>query len=320
MAVTIKDLAKETGLGCATISAYLNGVPVRSYNKVKIEEAINKLGYIRNEYARGLKTRKSHTIGILIPELKNIISMTIVGEIEEVLRTKGYGIIVCESRMDISRQQEAMRFLISKMVDGLIVLPVSSDGEDLQSVAENVPMTVICRQTSSDNASHILINNREVSQEAVKRLIDKGRNRIALITDDSQVYMSGERYFGYRQVLEEKGLFDQKMVYGGSSDIDGGYITVKKLLREHPETDGIFVTHYEMFIGCILAMSEMGIKIGEEIDFVGIDTADKSIIFDSALHTIKLPLKEIGENAAEIIVAMIDGEHPRSVLLDAKID
>lgn len=94
MSITIKDLAKETGLGCATISAYLNGVPVRPYNKEKIEKAIKKLGYIRNDYARGLKTHRSRTIGVLIPELSNIFSTTIITEMEEVLRAHGYGIIV----------------------------------------------------------------------------------------------------------------------------------------------------------------------------------------------------------------------------------
>ena len=88
MAVTIKDLAKETGLANATISAYLNGIPVREYNRIKIEEAIKKLGYIRNDYARGLKTRRSGTIGVLIPELSNVFSTTIITEIEETLREK----------------------------------------------------------------------------------------------------------------------------------------------------------------------------------------------------------------------------------------
>ena len=150
MAVTIKDLAKETGLACATISAYLNGVPVRAYNKVKIEAAIGKLGYIRNEYARGLKTHKSGTIGVLIPELSNIFSTTIITEIEEHLREKGYGIIVCDCRTDARREEESVRFLLSKMVDGLIIMPVSADKSSFKAATDNnIPVVVIDRKTTT---------------------------------------------------------------------------------------------------------------------------------------------------------------------------
>ena len=150
MAVTIKDLAKETGLACATISAYLNRVPVRAYNKVKIEAAIRKLGYIRNEYARGLKTHKSGTIGVLIPELSNVFSTTIITEIEERLREKGYGIIVCDCRTDVRREEESVRFLLTKMVDGLIIMPVSADKSSFKAaIDKNIPVVVIDRKTDA---------------------------------------------------------------------------------------------------------------------------------------------------------------------------
>lgn len=89
MAATIKDIARETGLGYATISAYLNGTNVRPKNKELIEAAIQKLGYVRNEYARGLKTHRSMTIGVLIPELSNTFSTLIVSEMEDELRRMG---------------------------------------------------------------------------------------------------------------------------------------------------------------------------------------------------------------------------------------
>lgn len=321
MSATIKDLAKKTGLGYATISAYLNGVSVRPYNKEKIEKAINELGYIRNDYARGLKTHKSGTIGVLIPELSNIFATTIISEMEEELREKGYGIIVCDCRSDMKLEQQSIRFLLSKMVDGLIVMPVSTDGEVFTIALEKqVPVTVIDRLTNNIKVSHIVINNREVSRQATEKLLAKGRKNIALITGDMRVYTAKERRLGYQEVLEENGLYNENVVYNGGLCVEGGYQATKKMLAENPQTDAVFVTNYEMTVGCMIAMTEEGKKIGEDIDFIGFDNVEMSNVFTPKLTTVKQPLKEIGQLAAKTIMAMINGEEPINTVLKANIE
>lgn len=320
MAVTIKDLAKETGLACATISAYLNGVPVRAYNKVKIEAAIGKLGYIRNEYARGLKTHKSGTIGVLIPELSNIFSTTIITEIEERLREKGYGIIVCDCRTDVRREEESVRFLLTKMVDGLIIMPVSADKSSFKAATDNnIPVVVIDRKTDAEEASHILINNREISRLAAERLIAKGCGKIALITGDMSVYTARERKLGYEEAMRAVGAYDEALVYNGRLSVEGGYAAAKRALKEHTELDGIFVTNYEMTIGSIIALNEGGRKIGKDIEFTGFDRVEITRAFVSDMQTVNQPLAEIGKVAADTLVDMIGGGAPRDVILEAEI-
>ncbi len=123
MAVTIKDIAKKTGLGLATISSYLNGGNVREKNKVKIEAAIEELHFEVNEVARGLKTNRTKTIGIIIPELNNIFCAEIITEVEDVLRSRGYATMLCDCRTDEKREEEAVEFLNKRRVDGLILMP-----------------------------------------------------------------------------------------------------------------------------------------------------------------------------------------------------
>ena len=182
MAATIKDIARETGLGYATISAYLNGANVRPKNRELIEAAVKKLGYVRNEYARGLKTHRSMTVGVLIPELSNTFSTTIISAMEDELRGRGYGILVCDCRSDSAIEQKSLQFLQSKMVDGVIVMPMSTDGKIFDSLAETTPAVAIDRFTLSERVSHVLINNREISVQAVHQLIAGGHRRIALIS------------------------------------------------------------------------------------------------------------------------------------------
>ena len=188
MAATIKDIARETGLGYATISAYLNGTNVRPKNKELIEAAIQKLGYVRNEYARGLKTHRSMTIGVLIPELSNTFSTLIVSEMEDELRRHGYGILVCDCRSDPEIEKTSLRFLESKMVDGVIVMPISTDGKVFDLLPQDLPAVAIDRFTLSDRVSHVLINNREISARATRMLTDHGHRRIALISGSEGMF------------------------------------------------------------------------------------------------------------------------------------
>ncbi len=320
MSVTIKDLAKETGLANATISAYLNGVPVREYNRVKIEKAIKKLGYIRNDYARGLKTHRSGTVGVLIPELSNVFSTTIITEMEEYLREKGYGIIVCDCKTDLRREEESLRFLLSKMVDGLIIMPVSTDKKAFSiAVENNIPVVVIDRKTNSDEVSHVVIDNREISRKATEKLIEKGCERIALITGNTEVYTAGERKEGYEEAMRAAGLYDEKAVRDGKLSVEGGYAATKSILNEIPDTDAIFVTNYEMTIGSIIALNEEGRKIGKDIEFTGFDKVEITKAFVPEMRTVNQPLPEIGKVAAETLIDMIGGGKPRDIILKAEI-
>lgn len=320
MAVTIKDLARETGLANATISAYLNGIPVREYNRIKIEEAIKKLGYIRNDYARGLKTHRSGTIGVLIPELSNVFSTTIITEIEECLRNKGYGIIVCDCRTDLHREEESVRFLLSKMVDGLIIMPVSTDKKAFAvAVQKNIPVVVIDRKTNSENVSHIVINNREISREATERILAKGCRKIALVTGDTEVYTAKERKAGYEDAMRKAGVYDESFVKNGELSVDGGYSATKEILAEIPDVQAIFVTNYEMTIGSIIAINEEGRKIGKDIEFTGFDKVEITSAFVPAMHTVNQPLEEIGRVAADVMTEMIEGACPRDIVLKAEI-
>lgn len=320
MAVTIKDLAKETGLANATISAYLNGIPVREYNRVKIEEAIKKLGYIRNDYARGLKTHRSGTIGVLIPELSSVFSTTIITEMEEALREKGYGIIVCDCRTDLKREEESIRFLLSKMVDGLIIMPVSADKSTFgTAIDKKIPVVVIDRKTNSKDVSHVVINNREISRAATERILAKGCRKIALVTGDMSVYTAKERKEGYEEAMRSAGLYDDSFVMNGCLSVEGGYAATKDILANMPDVQAIFVTNYEMTIGSIIALNEEGKKIGKDIEFTGFDKVEITRAFVPAMETVNQPLEEIGRVAAATMTEMIDGAEPKDIILKADI-
>ena len=320
MTATIKDIAKKTNLGYATISAYLNGVRVKPQNKALIENAINELGYVRNEYARGLKTHRSMTIGVLIPELSDLFSTKIISVMEDFLREKGYGIIVSDYRSDSEIEQKSLQFLMSKMVDGLIVMPISMDGKIFQNVIDrNVPIVIIDRLTDNKDVSYIIINNREVSKNAVKMLIEKGHKEIALITGNNDVYTARERRLGYQDALQEVNNFKEEYIYDGSLTIEGGYLAMKQVVENHKEVTAIFVTNYDMTIGSIIAINELGKHIPEDYSFVGFDNMELSKVFSPKLATVNQPMNDIGRMSAEMLLDLIDKKEVKTVILNAEI-
>jgi len=136
MAATYKDIRRMTGLSLATISKHFNGGNVTYANRVLIEHAARDLGYRVNDFARGLRSRRSMTLGVVLAELNSTFNTTIVSAMEERLREAGYGTIICDSRGSSQAEAESIRFLIGKMVDGIVIVPVGDDVEGLDAAAE----------------------------------------------------------------------------------------------------------------------------------------------------------------------------------------
>lgn len=162
MAATMKDIARRTGLGLATISSYFNGGNVREKNRIKIEEAIEELHYEVNEVARGLKTNATRTIGVVIPELNNTFCAEIITGMEDVLRSHGYATIVCDCRTDKKLEREAVEFLTRRRVDGIINMPVDEEGNHLKRFQKTgKPIVLIDRKIQGINCDSVLVDNKK---------------------------------------------------------------------------------------------------------------------------------------------------------------
>lgn len=317
MSVTIKDLARETGLTAATISAYFNGASVRPYNREKIDKAVEKLGYIRNDYARALRTHKSMTVGVIIPEFYNSFAARMVTEIENALRSHRYGIIISDCGSNVEREREAVRFLLSKTVDGLIVIPSSDSAASLDfAVRQALPVVALDRYTESRNISHVVLSNRKTAREATQAMFDEGKRKIAAIFGDQNIFKARERLLGCREAALAAGA--QLLEEPGELSMEGGYKAVKKLLFEHPDLQGVIATNYEMTIGAAVALKEAGIKAGD-FAFTGFDAVKMLPLLCPGMRLIVQPLKQMGQVAAETLLSMIDGGPVRNIVLDAEL-
>lgn len=308
MAATIKDIAKATGLGLATISSYLNGGNVREKNRIKIEQAIEELHFEVNEVARGLKTNRTKMIGIIIPELNNIFCAEIITEVEDVLRSRGYATMICDCRTDEKREEEAVEFLYHRRVDGLILIPSGKKGAYLQKfVKAGKPVVLVDRKMKNVNCDCVLVDNKGAAKSAVERLIQAGHKKIGMIAGPEDVYTAEERFRGYVLALDEAGLpVENELVVRGDYTISGGAGGIKELVKNNSEMTAVFISNYEMTLGAIIELNELGVRIPEELSIIGFDNEEFAKASIPKLSIVTQPTKEIGVRAAELMLARLE--------------
>lgn len=304
IAATIKDVAKYTGLSIATISKYINGGNVLEQNKRIIDEAIKELNFHVNEMARGLKTSKSKTVGILIPNLEKVFCTSIVSNIENILLKHGYSTIICDYKDDIKLEKAKLKFLVSKMVDGLIIMPLGDDSSIIQeTINEGVKVVLVDRALKDVECDVVLVDNLNSSYDAVEEFITKGHRRIGIISGPEDVYTAEERLKGYRRVHEDYSLpIDEKLIKYGDYKVDSGYELLNELLKMEEPPTAVFVTNYEMTLGAIMAINENNIIVPEQLSIIGYDNLQMAKIVKPPLSIVVQPMKAIGETAAELIL------------------
>ncbi len=324
MAATIKDIAGLTGLGLATISSYLNGGNVREKNREKIEAAIRELNFEVNEVARGLKTNRTHTIGVVIPEFNNIFCAQIITDIEDILRKRGYATIICDCRTDRALECEAVEFLYRKRVDGIINMPVDATGAHLkQFAADGRPIVVIDRKLPEISCDSVLVDNRDAAKKAVEILIKNGHRRIGMIGGPTDVYTARERCLGYEAALRAAGIgFDQKLLVHCAYTIGAAAEGAGKLLDTHPEVTALFAANYEMTVGTMIALNERGIRIPEEMSVIGFDNREFARAVHPALTIITQPTGAIAKRVAQLLLSRLEGgakEPPQEYYLQTEV-
>ena len=326
MAATLKDLARETGLGLATLSKYFNGGTVREKNRLLIEAAVKKLRYVPNEVARSLKTQQTRVIGVIIPELSNAFITSIISSMEDILRKHDYAVIVCDCRSNAKREKEAVEFLMHRRVDGLINMATDTTGAHLKMpLAAGIPVLLIDRLIESlrGKASAVIIDNVHAAGQAVRKLTDFGHRRIGLVLGSPELYTTNQRLTGYLNAREEAGITpSEEYIRYGDYTMDGGYQAAQELIRLDNRPTALFVTNFEMTLGAMLALQHNNIRVPEDLSVIGFDKLELFGEIFPNLTLIRQPQMSIGREAAGLMLDMLsekDSFAPRIVTLTTEL-
>lgn len=310
--IDIKQLADILKVSTTTVSRVLNGkgekYRISNETSKRIFEAAKKFNYSPNKIAKGLKTAKTDTIGLIIPDISNPFFSDIARSIETELRVRKYSMILCDSRDDEYVEKELITLLQSHKVEGIIIAPVGVYSDHLVDIYETgFPIVIIDRSFPNIKLPCITSDNFQGGFEAVNYLISLGHKKIACIQGIPQSQPSIERISGYRKAFEANGLkIDETLIIGDDYSIENGYRQTRILFSTNNPPTAIFALSNLISLGVIKAAKEIGLLIPDDLSIVSFDEQPYSEYLWTPMTTISQKKNEMGRLAIDILFKYIE--------------
>ncbi len=311
MTVTMRRIAAELGVSITTVSKVLNkhddiGPDTRARVLAKVAER----GYHPNAVARSLTLRRTHTLGVIVPDLMHSFFVEIVAAVEAVISDRGYGLLVCNLAEDPVRERVQLEMLLQRQIDGVIMASstTSSNGDLLRRLG--VPgkgLVFIDRDDHTAIPCHrVLTDDEEVGVLATSHLIALGHRRIAHIAGPRLVH-AHRRARGYRNAMRKHGLSPEPGWIAASGFLENqGYESMRQLLQHHPEITAVFAVNDPAAIGAMKAAWELGWRVPEDISIVGAGDIAHGDLLRVPLTTVSWSRKDLGARAATLILDQIE--------------
>ena len=308
--VTMKDIAEYAGVSKATVSKIINGRDdyISDATREKVLRLIEEYHYRPNALAKGLKIKKTNTIGFILPDIANPFFPEIARGIEDIAKNMGFAVVFCDTDNDPKREKECFSFLKAKMVDGLIFTKALKKSQFEEYLRGNIPIVVVDRNVEVTNAQigKVFVNSEAAIFASTEYLIKRGGRKIAFISAVSS--NTFERFDGYCKALKKYGIeLNMDIVYCGDYDVKTGY-SGTKIILEKTEADGIVCGNDMIATGARHAAAEMGKRVPEDIKIIGMDNIYFSQFLTPTLTTVAQPAYEMGRVAAKMLINhILDG-------------
>jgi len=315
--VTLKDVAEEASVSIATVSYVVNDTRYVSPELTeRVEEAMEKLGYQQNQIARGLKTEKTKTLGLVVSDITTPFFSTLVRGVEDTTIQNDHNLIIGNSDETQRKEDLYIDLLLGKKVDGLIIAPTKKQESKIEDISKTgTPLVFVDREIENISAPKILSENIQGAYKATTHLIKLGHERIGIVLGLKGVGTTKERLEGYKKALTENNIpINEELIVRGYSSIESGEEAVEKLLSlENPPT-AIFSTNNKVNLGSLKAIKKLELSCPGDISLMGFDDSDWASIFEPTLTTIAQDPYKIGMEATELLFRTIEakakGEEP----------
>ena len=305
---TLKDVARETGLTVSTVSRVLND---RGYiskeTRQKVYDAMKKLNYRPNEVARSLSKKTSNTIGVIVPHIKHPYFTDLISRLESQAYQRGYKIILCNSQEKEEKEREYLEMCTSNRVAGIILCSGTVAVEEF--AGSNIPLITLERYLENGTAS-VECDNRQGGRLAAQKLVDCGCKHLLHISGVQENAMpADQRGVGFDEVCEKEGISHKTMATSRSQyDQLEYHELIEGILRENPETDGIFASSDLIAAQILQVCWKMGIHVPEQIQLVGFDDVSVASLTTPQITTIHQPIREMAEMAMNLLQDAVDGK------------
>lgn len=311
--ITIKDIARELDISPSTVSRALKDHPdISPKTKKQVRELAEKLNYQPNSIALSLRSSKTNTIGVVIPQIVHFFFSTVISGIEDIAYAAGYSVIVAQSNETYEREVIDTQALFNNRVDGILVSMSreTTDYKHLESLHNRgIPMVFYDRVCDSINCSKVIVDDFDGGYQATKHLIDQGYKRIAHLSGPHSLIISRQRMDGYKQALRDHGLpVDESIILpeNAADDETVAKELAKRLLAMDNRPDAIFANTDIAALGAMITIKEHGLKIPQDIGIVGFSNWRFTALTEPTITTVSQPGFEMGQEAARLLIREIE--------------
>jgi DNA-binding LacI/PurR family transcriptional regulator len=310
---SIKKVAEVAGVSVGTVSHVITGsVPVSEPLRLKVLAAIQKLDYHPNHVARSLKTSKTRTLGIIVPDMTISFFPQVIRGAEMAARHRGYSLIAVNSDDDAERQKELLSLLRSQRVEGILLVVASAPtpvNQLSRMIDAGIPVVCLDRIPDRVPVDSVSLEDLEAAKMAVDHLIENGNRRIAIVTGPLSLKNERRRLVGYSKALEAAGIpREDDLVWAGDLRPDNvAAICRERLAKGTRRPDAIFCTNGPTALGALRALRDCGLRTPADIAFVTFDELTVDDLFTPAITTVVQPAYDIGYRASEILLDRLEG-------------
>lgn len=306
MSITIVDIAQKLGVSYTSVSRALNGKKgVSGETRRRILAEAEKLGYQPNALARGLVSKSTSTIGLVIPDITNPFFPEVARGVEDACREAGYNLFLCNSNWDRDQERLCLEALQKNRVDGLIINPNSAANVAFIEKMR-IPVVFLSTRIDDKKTSYVGIDNAWGARLAVEHLLACGYQRFGFIGGTDQSYSNRNRQIGYLEALNAHGVaVDEGLILNGSFDTESGYQLARQLFSGPNPPDAVFAGNDIIALGVLQYVQERGIRVPEDFGLVGFDDIYAAGLPQVQLTTIAMPKTYLGRKAFDMLLEKI---------------
>lgn len=306
--VTIKDVAREARVSVGTASQALRDSPaVHEETRRRVLAVAKRLRYQPSALARGLVTRRTHTVGLLISDIANPFFIRAVRAVEDVAQENGYNVILCNTDEDQAKEMQYLRVLMEKRVDGIILATTAKNVRTVRDVRrQRIPLVLFDRELPGVITDTVKVDGAAGGHMATQHLLGLGHRRIAIIHGPVERSTGAERLNGHLEALRAAGVAPvSELIREGNFKQDSGYRLTKELLRLSPPPTALFCTNNLMTVGALLALREDNVRIPDDLSFIGYDDMEWWTLTSPPLTTVAQPVYDLGREAMRLLLDRI---------------
>ena len=331
--ITLRDIAKALDLSISTVSKSLrDSYEISEATKKRVVDFARANNYLPNRMAQSLKEGKSGSIGVVVCSIDNSFVSRMLDGIDRTCAASGYDIIIMQSKESLAQERACLKQLEARGVEGVLISP-SAETIDMghidQLAAAGMPVVFFDRVGERPDTYQVGINNKEGAFRATQHLIDSGYRRIAMLNIGPGIYFADQRGSGYREALETNGIDYQEEYVCLCAPTDRETLkasvgnNVRSLFSLANPPDALFTTTDQLSMHSLSALHELGYHIPDDIALIGFSNTEFASMLTPPLSTVYQPAFEIGKQAAEMLVGLIDGKAPEeveTVMLPVRLD